>query len=411
MWRRVRARHRGPSEIDDHVAAATSEIDPKRCLARVWNQGTGGQCARKPKDADQVFCTQHSLKGMHHGRVDDGLCIRDIPRFQAVPSPPVICLPLDEARRLQLCPAVSSLRVADYSMSRATVATESAAVFCREGFVIVQEVFNSQQLESLLAICENAEKEIHARDGNGFGNRGHGRYSLGMADESGHLLHREGFAKCVVDCSSVLDVVDQIFSEQSYVCAGGGGDFVVSGVAAFQRLHSDIQQAPSDFQKCPLPPLLVVNYCLQDLSHLNGPTRVIPGSQKWFGTRPPSVQEEQKDWLHSKIFPLRAGDAIIRDARMWHGGTPNLDISTRFLPAAEFHSYDYHTWLQDDSRKQSRWGKKCMPNAIFTELSPRAQKLCGHLVVGSSKTFKAGVKRELVYHNGSDGAGGNGFLL
>ena len=33
------------------------EIDPHKCIARMWNKGCGGQCAQKRKFGD--FCKKH----------------------------------------------------------------------------------------------------------------------------------------------------------------------------------------------------------------------------------------------------------------------------------------------------------------------------------------------------------------
>jgi len=50
------------------------EIDLNLCLARIWNNGKGGQCGRPPHGAGD-FCSTHikqleSNKGLSHGRVD-----------------------------------------------------------------------------------------------------------------------------------------------------------------------------------------------------------------------------------------------------------------------------------------------------------------------------------------------------
>merc|ERR1712232_718948 len=37
-----------------------------------------------------------------------------------------------------------------------------------------------------------------------------------------------------------------------------------------------------------------------------------------------------------KVCPLEPGDVLLRDMRLWHGGTPNYGKSVRLLPGAEF---------------------------------------------------------------------------
>merc|ERR1712057_84349 len=53
---------------------------------------------------------------------------------------------------------------------------------------------------------------------------------------------------------------------------------------------------------------------------------------------PPDLTRElqcRPGWLASRTFPLEAGDALIRDVRLWHGGCPNLSREARYLPSFE----------------------------------------------------------------------------
>ena len=47
----------------------------------------------------------------------------------------------------------------------------------------------------------------------------------------------------------------------------------------------------------------------------------------------------------SKLFPLNVGAAVIRDLRLWHGGTPNVSGLTRLFPNVELHSASYAEFL------------------------------------------------------------------
>lgn len=57
-------------------------IDPKLCLARVWNLGKGGQCARSQKD--KQFCTRHFREDRWkiHGRVDGPVPASKLAEFE-----------------------------------------------------------------------------------------------------------------------------------------------------------------------------------------------------------------------------------------------------------------------------------------------------------------------------------------
>lgn len=41
----------------------------KRCMARVWNRGRGGQCSRA-RSADSDLCSHHQNGTLRHGRID-----------------------------------------------------------------------------------------------------------------------------------------------------------------------------------------------------------------------------------------------------------------------------------------------------------------------------------------------------
>lgn len=42
----------------------------KRCMARVWNRGRGGQCSRA-RTTESDLCTHHQNGTLRHGRIDE----------------------------------------------------------------------------------------------------------------------------------------------------------------------------------------------------------------------------------------------------------------------------------------------------------------------------------------------------
>ena len=85
-----------------------------------------------------------------------------------------------------------------------------------------------------------------------------------------------------------------------------------------------------------LPALVVhINFPLVALTSENGPIRQIPGSHRSRSPIPSLANEPE--WMRlSTVCPLPAGSAIIRDARCWHGGTPNLSRMVRAMPNIEY---------------------------------------------------------------------------
>ena len=88
--------------------------------------------------------------------------------------------------------------------------------------------------------------------------------------------------------------------------------------------------------------MIAVNFTMLDQTSENAPIRVIPGSAKWQHAAP-RLDEEPASMRYSTLCPIPAGSAILRDARCWHGGTPNLTADTaRAFPNVEYYAPWYH---------------------------------------------------------------------
>eukprot|EP00930_Biecheleria_cincta_P044971 TRINITY_DN3098_c0_g2_i1.p1 TRINITY_DN3098_c0_g2~~TRINITY_DN3098_c0_g2_i1.p1 ORF type:complete len:582 (+),score=75.37 TRINITY_DN3098_c0_g2_i1:148-1893(+) len=295
---------------------------------------------------------------------------------------------------------------------------DAAAIFREHGFVILKGVLDQKGVTEVHQTCLQLAKGFSARDPTGQGNRNPGRYSIGGIP----CLRLEAFAMNLLNCQPVHDVVEEIYKrgiasesgnaefhdEPHYFVKRAGGDYCLGTTANFQKIHSDMRSASplaptlGDAKHGPVhskevPPAISVNYCTEDLHRWNGPMRIINWDQMLgFGAGKgkcaPSLDEEIKlepDWLQSKIFPLSAGDALIRDIRVWHGGCPNLSGSARFLPALELESARKMSFdRESDERSRSKGGCKrkgqqpwkdrvaTLPEVFYNRFPPRVQMLC-----------------------------------
>merc|ERR1712232_156691 len=105
----------------------------------------------------------------------------------------------------------------------------------------------------------------------------------------------------------------------------------------------------------------------QEVTLENGPMRIIPKTgipQKGF---PPELSRELE---HSKLStcPLKKGSALIRDLRVWHGGTPNFSARTRFLPGIEFMDKSYASHCDNRAKGKGRYRAGTMPRSIYEKL-------------------------------------------
>ncbi|CAE6918647.1 Peptidyl-prolyl cis-trans isomerase D [Symbiodinium microadriaticum] len=265
----------------------------------------------------------------------------------------------------------------------------AADIFRDVGFVLIPGAVSDQHCSELLAACQSEEAEILHRDPAGVGNRGHGRYSLGEAQSTGHLLHRAEWAS-LVDLEKVTPVLQRIFGKSGYVCAGAGGDFVLPNTYEYQPLHVDL-----DFPGCQqqsASPVVTLNVPLLPLTWENGPTRLIPGTHLPASWQPPPPALEPEAWKLFTFCPIAAGTAILRDNRAWHGGTPNLSQTSRFLPNVEFAAAWWCVGSTDELwRNPWKLAPRCMPRGIYERLSPFAKHVC-RLVVTDDPSLKYGVR-------------------
>ena len=95
----------------------------------------------------------------------------------------------------------------------------------------------------------------------------------------------------------------------------------------------------------------------------------------------------------STVCPLPAGSAIIRDARCWHGGTPNLSTEVRAMPNVEYMA----PWFRSESIVRA------MSHDTWLGLSPHARRISrfvvhdpGEAVVGAGINHPRRAERERI---------------
>ena len=265
-------------------------------------------------------------------------------------------------------------------------------LFHRDGFVVVRDALDAQQLAYLRSGVDEAVREIVALDPDGSGNRGTHRYSFGGSSLTRSMLHRPHW-QMLVDLATVTPIITAIFESSDYMLRAASGDFCLPGATRYQPLHSDMRdfadRATSPFSSFHDPrghlstrdlpcPYVAVNFLSVDATRLNGPTRQIPGSQH--SRAPLPTLAEEPEWMRlSTVCPVPAGAVQIRDVRAWHGGTPNVSDHIRAIPNLEF----YAPWFREPVIPG-------ITRADHRKLSPHAQNLTRFLVADSSEELRTG---------------------
>ena len=193
------------------------------------------------------------------------------------------------------------------------------------------------------------------------GNRGFARYSFGSQIE--HPEWRQ-----LMDLSTILPSLEQIWGSDQFQCSGVGGDYSLPG-AKTQELHADIRDTLNDptgrLTIMDLPsPFIVVNFLMTDFTVDNGPTRFIRGTQR--SRHPIPKLEEEPTWMQESVLRAPAGTAIIRDVRCWHGGTENRSDDPRIMISTGYTA----PWFRLPGIAGS------LPYDIYQTLSDRSKELC-----------------------------------
>lgn len=290
----------------------------------------------------------------------------------------------------------SSLEVPDFSATAEPLEgswiDDAAAIFHRYGFCILLNALGGQEIADVLQTCLEVEAEMLLLDPDRLGCRDAGRYSFGAAAKSGHMLHHPAWQH-LLQSTPVLMVLKKIFPE-GFIFSGGGGDFVLGKTVNYQSLHSDLgpSRVPPECRS-DQPPMISINFTVQHVTGENGPLRVVPGRRVVVGKTdaPPCFSEEPEVLRQSKLCPLPPGAAIIRDLRLWHGGTPNISNETRFLPSVEVMSLKYSQYISGPHSfgytycEVCKWHqccfyykdrRPCLPDSLFETLPLEVQKLC-----------------------------------
>jgi len=97
-------------------------------------------------------------------------------------------------------------------------------LFNRDGFVVVADVLEGEQIDFLRQGCNQVAAEILELDEDRKGNRGNHRYSFGGSSLTRGQLHRPEW-KMLLEVKAVTDLVGAIFGSPDFVLRGASGDF------------------------------------------------------------------------------------------------------------------------------------------------------------------------------------------
>ena len=351
----------------------------------VYGETDIGWCAATP--------TNETMDADGNPSVEElGFSARD-PRapVRRVYDDPDVCRLRDDLRRHN---GIDGLEICDpFEIDRA------ARIFHRDGFVVVRDLLNADQLAEWREGCARVLNDILSIPGTGgrkymteTGRLPH-RYSYGTSSASRQLLHDPAWAN-KVDLPTTTPILEKIFGSRDYLVWGAGGDLCLPGAIEYQTLHTDLvesyelppsrlaqaEQLGIELRTTPgtdeltlrtrqlivekVPPMVTINFLMSDLTWENGPIRQIAGTHKSAASAP--TQADEPEWMRrSTLVGATAGSGVFRDNRAWHGATPNLSREIRAMPNVEYAA----PWRSDESFACS------LPHDVWLTLSPHAQHI------------------------------------
>ncbi|MBT6586597.1 MAG: hypothetical protein HON77_20055, partial [Gammaproteobacteria bacterium] len=116
---------------------------------------------------------------------------------------------------------------------------EAVSLFLRDGFVVIGDVLNSEQIDLLASGCNDVINEVAVLDPDNHGNRGSHRYSFGGSSLTRSQLHRPAW-QMLLDVPVLSKILTSIFGSTDYILRAASGDFCLPGAVDYQPLHSDV---------------------------------------------------------------------------------------------------------------------------------------------------------------------------
>lgn len=234
-----------------------------------------------------------------------------------------------------------------------TTTAEHVERIDRDGVTCLRGVLDPDGVAALLDDLGRIEHDEHLRPAsNDFeGTRTLRAYNL--------LRHGPLWASVAVD-PTVLPVVEGVL-DPGCLISSLSSIRIMPGESR-QPLHADDQLIPVP---TPHPPVVCnTMWALTDFTPDNGATRIVPGSHRWgkptYGSEHPT-----------EPAVMSAGDVLVWNGSLWHGGGANRTSSDRVGIAANYCA----GWVRQQENQQLG-----LPARLVATFPPRLRELVGYSV-------------------------------
>ena len=219
----------------------------------------------------------------------------------------------------------------------------------QDGFLIFPSLLSPEQV----AAFNTRVEELFALEGDSSGSEFRtepGARRIANAVDKGELF------EAVIETPDVLEAIEAVL----------GPDFKLSSLNIRSANPHNGSAQPLHVDSGALPDALGNSVCnsvwmLDDFTERNGALRVVPGSHKW-GRLPEAGAKPDGEMLVTG----KAGDVVVMNAHMWHGGSENFtDHQRRAM----------HVYYTRGDKPQQQYQKRLVRSEVQAKLSPLGRKL------------------------------------
>ena len=187
-----------------------------------------------------------------------------------------------------------------------------------DGFCILRDLLPLE----VIGQCANAFEpilEAHMDEIRDNPNRGPNRHFI-------KLPFQPPFSNPVLyENETILSIVDHLLGDDAAI-GSYATDTPLQG-SVHQEFHGDVTELFPDTELVTPPYILAFNFPLVDVTEDNGPFEVARGSHRF--TREEGLRKVESGELPLECLFLNRGDAMVRDPRHIHRGTPNNSATPR----------------------------------------------------------------------------------
>ena len=193
-------------------------------------------------------------------------------------------------------------------------------------------------------------------------------------DNAGHEFRREEHVRRLANLVAKGEEFEDLVSEPAilaHIAEVLGDDFKLSSLNARsanpyedcrQPLHIDAGAIPDErgYWVCN------TIWLLDDFTPQNGATRCVPGSHKWKTNPVTELRDPVAPHPEEVLVTGRAGDVVVMNAHMWHGGTENRTA----LPRRALHAF----YCRGD-KPQQQYQKALIPEEVQRRFRPEVRRI------------------------------------